>query len=251
MELGVGVEEQGADVDGDQADAGQGGGAVHLVEAEPAQTRRPGVPSGSTMPRTMLSVNTTSATTPVPRPRAHSASFMPLPPCGQPPSVTTLPSCDTRRAGSPVSRSQARASRALDHGGGGGGVGAQGSRRDDGDAAPGAAAAEAGGGVDEVVPRLGRGRPGAPGGAGGRDRGAGGQRDLLGYVVWQVLHEHLPAALGSRAGGGDVAAEADQHTGLEAARDEPGAPVGGTGLRGRAEVELQCRAAAAAGCPRG
>ncbi len=36
-QLGVGVEEQRHDVHGDQADAGQGGGAVHLVEPEAAE----------------------------------------------------------------------------------------------------------------------------------------------------------------------------------------------------------------------
>ena len=43
---------------------------------------------------------------------------------------------------------------------------------------------------------------------------------------------------GVAAGGGDVAAEADQHAGAEALVHQPRAPVGGDGLRGRAEVEL-------------
>ena len=143
LELGIGVEEQGADVDGDQADAGQGGGAVHLVEPEAAEAGdRPS--RAATMPSTMLMVNMTRATTPVPRPRAHSASVMPPPPVGQPPRVTSVP-CVGDKAGRKAGAAQpGEGVVALDHGRGGGGVGPQRGGCDDRDAAPGTLGAGAG-----------------------------------------------------------------------------------------------------------
>ena len=66
--------------------------------------------------------------------------------------------------------------------------------------------------------------------------------DLLGYVVGQVLHVDLPAAAGRRAGGGDVAAEADQHAGAEAVVRPAGRSGRRRRLGGGAEVELRCPA---------
>ena len=63
----------------------------------------------------------------------------------------------------------------------------------------------------------------------------------MGDVARQVLDDHLPATLRGRPSGGDVATEADQHPGLEARGHQAGAAVGGTGLGGCPQVELQAR----------
>ena len=66
-----------------------------------------------------------------------------------------MPGEETRRAGKPVRRSQARAPSPLHQGRRGGDVGAKAGRRDRGDAAPRAGGGPARGGVHEVVVRLG------------------------------------------------------------------------------------------------
>jgi hypothetical protein len=79
--------------------------------------------------------------------------------------------------------------------------------------------------------------PLATDGAGGRDGLAGGQPYLRGRLVRPVLHEHPPAI--ARPGRGDVAAEAHQDADVKGGGHQPGAAVGGVGLGGRPEVELQ------------
>ncbi len=80
----------------------------------------------------------------------------------------------------------------------------------------------------------------APSTANGARRGQrrpGWQRDRTCRIVIVVVNQYLPAALGCRSGGGDVAAEVDEHATASDLVDPRGAPIRGDRLRRGAEVE--------------
>ena len=72
-ELRERVEEKGGDVQRDERCPGQGGGAMEPPATPNRPTPRGARPERVTMPSTSETVNIARATTPVPRPKAHSA----------------------------------------------------------------------------------------------------------------------------------------------------------------------------------
>ena len=229
--------------------------AVRHPRAERLVTTRTYRPAVST-PSPIDSVSSSSAVTPVPRPRSQSASFMPgprLPP--QPPATRSRydgAHLRGRRPRTEVGRRPVHAEQpgreslpgqqrgraaALHDGCRGPRVGLDAGAGGDGDTGPHRLDRQAGGRVEDVVqlPALAAPLPGP--GARGRQSGPRGQADHGGGVVGLVPHEDPPAADRPGAGRGDVAAERDQHADPQLAGHHPGAPVGGPGLRGGTEVQ--------------
>src|SRR5215469_12610005 len=105
--------------------------------------------------------------------------------------------------------------------------------------------------VDDVVLGDASGRPGPDRDARCREA-ARAQRDGLPWRVFAssvvVSHSDLPAVARRPPGDGDVPAETDQRAVPGQVGDQPGAPIGGPGLCGRAEVEL-CPAGEPDGTP--
>src|SRR3954454_25347529 len=180
-------------------------------------TRRP---DRATMPSTKDTVNSTSATTPLPRPNAHHAELRaallmtaPLGVCSC--RVLHWPVDDSHDAALLVDETGGEAAigepprrlTAQHDGCGGGGVRLDIRARGDGHAAPDRRCRSGRAWVDDVVEPHAAAAPGTPYGRGGGDRGPRGEGHLAGRVVLGVADEHLPAAGRRGPGGGDVAAD--------------------------------------------
>ena len=115
---------------------------------------------------------------------------------------------------------------------------------DDADGAPAGRRRPAGRRVDDVVDEVVAPPPAAGGRARGGEAAFGDDDGRAGVVeggVVAVGQEHDPAAVGRRAGDGQVAAEAHQHADAGGGMGRLGGAVGAPGLGRGAEVELDAR----------
>src|SRR5581483_11253025 len=93
------------------------------------------------------------------------------------------------------------------------------------------------GGDHGVDAAAGQDRDGAPGAGWGGDAGGGQAAGLVQGQVVVVVQADRPAAVGHRAGGRDVLAEADQDPAAGLGGGGLGGPVGGEGAGGAGQVQ--------------